>query len=133
MSKYNNMTINVLNPFRQMHSCSRFSLDETCVYVCAILIRFHSQSVSDKMAGRSPGNDTRTLIARPTSVIDYAGKLIRQRLAVIRTQHADPVSPPDSESACAHMISRKPAAVYPLSQTSPPLGSGLYPSPGYIC
>lgn len=47
---------------------------------------------------------------RPTSVIDYAGKLIRQRLAVIRTQHADPVSP-GGESTSAHMIGRKPVAI----------------------
>lgn len=127
MGKYDLITrATMLKSFYQIYSCVSSS-DEIYVYVCAISIEFHSQSVSDKIGGHSPGND-----ARSTSVIDYAGKLIRQRLAVIRTQHADPVSP-GGESACAHMISRKPAAVYPLSQASPPLRSDSIPSSGYIC
>lgn len=64
------------------------------------------------------------LIARPTSVIDYAGKLIRQRLAVIRTQHADPVSP-GGESTCAHMISHKSVAYTPCRKRRLPSDMAL--------
>lgn len=39
-----------------------------------------------------------------TSVIDYAGKLIRQRLAVIRMQRTDPIS-----LRLVHRVNRKPA------------------------
>lgn len=39
-----------------------------------------------------------------TSVIDYAGKLIRQRLAVIRMQRTDPIS-----LRLVHRVNRKSA------------------------
>lgn len=127
VKKYDNMIIEVLNFFYRIHFCISLW---TYLYVYAILIKFHF--IHKVFSIKSPDifRIITPLAARPMSVIDYAGKLIRQRLAVIRTQHADPVSP-GGESACAHMISRKPASVYPLSQTSPPLGSTL--SPGYIC
>lgn len=70
-------------------------------------IEYHSLNVTVKSSAvSSPFAPLFESIAalQATSVIDYAGKLIRQRLAVIRMQRTDPIS-----LRLVHRVNRKPA------------------------